>query len=103
MTPSASNAMLLLDLPTDIITLFSHYFISVYDLYSVLLICKTLCRACKDKNIKLPPILPKPDGQFLFQPHPHSLLTCLARQLGDWAVASASNRYELYQNPLRGL
>jgi hypothetical protein len=102
MTPLASSAMLILELPTDIIALFPHYFISVYDLCNVLLTCKTLCRAYKDKNIKLPPILPKPDGQFLFQPHPHFLLTCLARQLGDWAVASASNRYELYQNLLGG-
>ena len=94
--------MQLLDFPTDIITLLPHYFISIYDLYNVLLTCKTLNAAYRDKRIMLPPILQRPGGQFLFQPHPHLLLTCLARQLGDWAVSSASNRYELSQNLLGG-
>lgn len=94
--------MKLLDLPVDIINILPNYFSSIYDLYNVLLTCRTLYTAYRYSNIKLPPILPKPDGQPLFQPHPHLLLTSVARQIGDWAVSSPSNRYELYQTLVHG-
>lgn len=94
--------MKLLDLPTDIIILLPQHFNSIYDLYNVLFTCKTLYTAYRDKVIKLPPIIPKPDGQYLLQPHPRLLLTSVARQIGNWAVSSASNRYELYQSLLEG-
>lgn len=94
--------MKLLDLPVDIINILPNHFNSICDLYNVLLTCRTLYTAYHDSEIKLPPILPKPDGQPLFQPHPHLLLTSVARQIGDWAVSSPSNRYELYQTLLHG-
>jgi hypothetical protein len=94
--------MKLLDLPVDIINLLPNYFNSIYDLYNVLLTCRTLYTAYRDTHVKLPPILPKLDGQPLFQPHPHLLLTIVASQVGDWAVSSPSNRYELYQSLLNG-
>jgi hypothetical protein len=94
--------MKLLDLPVDIINILPNYFNSIYDLYNVLLTCRTLHTAYHDSEIKLPPILPKPDGQPLFQTHPHLLITSVARQIGDWAVSSPSNRYELYQTLVHG-
>lgn len=94
--------MKLLDLPIDIINILPNYLASIHDLYSVLLTCRTLYTAYHDSEFKLPPILPKPDGQPLFQPYPHLLLTILARQIGDWAVSSSSHRYELYQSLLLG-
>lgn len=94
--------MTLLDLPADIINILPHYFNSIYDLYNVLLTCRTLRAAYGDTEIRLPPILPKPDGQLLFQPHPHLLLTIVARQIGDWAVSSSFRRYELYKTLLNG-
>ena len=94
--------MKLLDLPADIINILPQYIDSIYDLYNVLLTCKTFHTAYKDSNAKLPPILPRPDGQFLFQPHPRLLLTVVARQIGDWAVSSHANRYKLYQSLLHG-
>ena len=94
--------MKLLDLPVDIINILPLYLNSIHDLYSILLTCKTLYKAYRNANIKLAPILPRPDGQFLCQPHPRFLLTLVARQIGDWAVSSPTNRYELYQSLLRG-
>ena len=94
--------MKLLDLPVDIINLLPNYFNSIYDLYNVLLTCRTLYTAYRNTDVKLPPILPKLDGQLLFQPHPHLLLTIVASQIGDWAVSSPSNRYELHQSLLNG-
>ena len=94
--------MKLLDLPVDIINLLPNYFNSIYDLYNVLSTCRTLYTAYRNTDVKLPPILPKLDGQLLFQPHPHLLLTVVASQIGDWAVSSPSNRYELHQSLLNG-
>lgn len=94
--------MKLLDLPIDIINILPQYFSSIYDLYSVLLTCSILYNAYRDTAIRLPPILPKLDGQPLFSPHPHLLLSSVARQIGDWAVLSPSHRYELYQVLLNG-
>ena len=94
--------MKLLDLPVDIINILPHYFNSIYDFYNVILSCRTLYSAYRDIEVRLPPILPKLDGQPLLQPHPQLLLTCVARQIGDWAVSSPSTRYELYQSLLKG-
>jgi hypothetical protein len=94
--------MKLLDLPVDVINILPNYFNSIHDLYNVLQTCRTFYAAYCEFEVKLPPILAKPDGQPLFQPHPHLLLTLVARQIGDWAISSPSNRYELYKSLSRG-
>jgi len=97
-----SNAMNLLDLPSDIISLLPTYFHSITDLYALLSTCRALYNVFAFSEVRLPPILPRLYGRPLLPPHPHLILVGTARQVADWATASRGNRAVLYESLLEG-
>lgn len=95
--------MLLTELPTDILVMLPQYLNSIDDLYSIISTCRTLHSTCNDPHIKLRPQLRRRDGQYLYQPHPHLLIAGCARQVGDWAVSSPTNRSAFHDAVRRGI
>lgn len=93
------------ELPLDIlVSQIPEYILSIYDFYSLLSTNRLFYDLYGSENAPLyalPPILPRPDGQYLMQPHPHLLIAGAARQIGDWAGTSKENDDELYKCLLR--
>jgi hypothetical protein len=95
----------LLDLPREILFSIPRHLPSIYDLYCLFSTSRQLYDLFGGRDAyqcKLPPILPKKDGQYLMSPHPHFLLALTVRQVADQAARSPQIEDELYEALFRG-
>jgi hypothetical protein len=95
----------LLDLPHEILIRIPPHLPSIYDLYFLFSTNRQLYDLFGGRDAhqcKLPPILPKKDGQYLMSPHPHFLLALTVRQVADQAAQSPQIEDELYEALFRG-
>lgn len=97
--------MHLLDLPEDLVGSLPFYLDSIHDLYSLIRCSRALYTICGRSNASLSPrLLETRDARHHpLQPHPHLLIAGTARQVGNWAVQSISNRNALHSAIIRGL
>lgn len=94
--------ILITDLPPELIPSLPNYLSSLGDWYSLIRTSRYFYNACANTTARFPALFPQKDGRNLLPPHPHMLLSGIARQIGDWAVRSDANLDTLWEALDRG-
>ena len=84
------------DLPRDLLVLIPYYLHTLQDLYALIRTSRCFYRLCSDTKAKYRPSFRCQDAVFALPPHPHLLLSAIARQIADWAVQNEDNRERLW-------
>ena len=93
---------LLTDLPPELISPLPNYLSSLDDWYALIRTSRYFYVACANTTARFPAVLHQRDGGTVLPPHPHMLLSGIARQIGDWAIQSDANRDALWEALDRG-
>ena len=94
--------MLITDLPLELLASLPDYLDSLDDWYALIRSSRSFRNTCSTTKAVFPPVFAKKGGQELFPPHPHLLLSGIARQIADWAVQSEVNTCVVKESLARG-
>ena len=84
------------DLPPELLALLPYHLPTLVDLYALLRTSRCFYGPCSETKAKYPPILQRSYGHFAIPPHPHVVLSGIARQIADWAVEDPHHRQRLW-------
>ena len=89
--------VLMTDLPPELISLLPNYLSSLDDWYALIRTSRYFYNACANTTARFPAVFQERDGRPFLRPHPHMLLSGIARQIGNWAVQSDANLNSLWK------